>query len=174
MLVEGSAGRGRQRGWGVAECSGVDTSGRARSFHRSILDSFLMSAKPPTNTLPPPAAGQYSVLLTEARLLFWKVGKKYCLPATTCARSNCMGILRKEEFNWRLANKLYKRLRNVCLQEIKALLTSYICQKKTQHRAYLNALLNDSKNTGTFGYLYAIGVALQYSEFTKVSLQLTK
>ena len=99
MLVEGSAGRGRQRGWGVAECSGVDTSGRARSFHRSILDSFLMSAKPPTNTLPPPAAGQYSVLLTEARLLFWKVGKKYCLPATTCARSNCMGMLLKEEFN---------------------------------------------------------------------------
>ena len=102
--IEGSAGRGRQRGWGVAECSGVDTSGRARSFHRSILDSFLMSAKPPTNTLPPPA-GQYSVLLTEARLLFWKVGKKYCLPATTFARSNCMGMLRKEEFNLRLAKK---------------------------------------------------------------------
>ena len=37
---------------------------------------------------------------------------------------------------------------------------SYIlCQKETQHRAYLNALLNDSKNTGTFGYIYAIVVA---------------
>ena len=47
-------------------------------------------------------------------------------------------------------------------------------KKKTGHRAYLNALLNDSKNTVTFGYLNAIVVVLQYSEFTKVSLQLTK
>ena len=69
---------GRQRARGVAECSGVDTSARARSFHRSILDSFLMSAQPPTNTLP---------ASTVLGTLGWRVqccrrmivGKKYYL-----------------------------------------------------------------------------------------------
>ena len=59
--------KGRQRVLGVGECSGVDTSGfgRARSFHRSILDSFLMSAAPTsTNTLLAKSTASYSLSAT--------------------------------------------------------------------------------------------------------------
>ena len=82
-------------------------------------------------------------------------------------------FIKRSSIEGLLTNSTYERLKNVCLQEMKALL--YVLDmSKVNTTPGLFECTPERFNTGTFGYLYAIGVALQYSEFTKVSLQLTK